>query len=114
MADPMEELRATAARLKRESDELVRRVDALPRHRESVGVSLSEEQILQIAQRAVDLFKQESPRPVHVTQAQAAEMLGLTARTVHTLVRTGKLKLNGIGRIPISEIDMLLARTRDK
>ncbi|QTO44792.1 helix-turn-helix domain-containing protein [Burkholderia latens] len=110
----MEELRAAAARLKRESDELVRKVDALPRHRENAGVSLSEEQILQIAQRAVELFKQQSPRPVHVTQAQAAEMLGLTARTVHTLVRTGKLKLNGIGRIPIAEIDMFLARTRDK
>ncbi|WP_321880721.1 hypothetical protein [Burkholderia cepacia] len=41
MADPMEELRAAAARLKRESDELVRKVDALPRHRESSGVSLS-------------------------------------------------------------------------
>ncbi|QUN44816.1 helix-turn-helix domain-containing protein [Burkholderia cenocepacia] len=75
---------------------------------------MSEEQILQIAQRAVELFKQQSPRPVHVTQAQAAEMLSITARTVHTLVRTGKLKLNGIGRIPISEIDMFLARTKNK
>lgn len=36
-------------------------------------------------------------------------MLGITARTVHTLVRTGKLKLNGLGRIPIAQIDELIA-----
>ncbi|WP_257127199.1 helix-turn-helix domain-containing protein [Burkholderia sp. ABCPW 11] len=114
MADPMEELRATAARLKRESDDLVRKVDALPRHRESSGGSLSAEQILQIARRAVQLFEQQPPRPVHVTQAQAADMLGITARTVHTLVRTGKLKLNGVGRIPIGQIDLFLARTKNK
>ncbi|KVD48718.1 hypothetical protein WS61_07745 [Burkholderia sp. ABCPW 11] len=75
---------------------------------------MSAEQILQIARRAVQLFEQQPPRPVHVTQAQAADMLGITARTVHTLVRTGKLKLNGVGRIPIGQIDLFLARTKNK
>lgn len=64
---------------------------------------------LKIACKAVQLYAESHPRPVHVTQAQAAEMLGITARTVHTLVRTGKLKLNGIGRIPIAQIDELIA-----
>lgn len=114
MPDPMEELRATAARLKRESDELVRKVDALPRHRENTNVQLSEEQILQIAQRAVHLFEQQPPRPVHVTQSEAADMLGLSRATVGKLVRTGELRLNGVGRIPIGQIDMFLARTKMK
>ncbi|WP_258180430.1 helix-turn-helix domain-containing protein [Burkholderia multivorans] len=114
MADPMEELRATAARLKRESDELVRKIDALPRHRESSGSSLSEEQILNIAHRAVHLFEQQPPRPVHVTQTEAADMLGLSGATVGKLVRTGELRLNGCGRIPIGQIDMFLARAKMK
>ncbi|WP_249209356.1 DNA-binding protein [Burkholderia cenocepacia] len=114
MADPMEELRAAAARLKRESDELVRKVDAIPRHRESSGSSLSEEQILQIARRAVQLFEQQPPRPPHVTQAVAADMLGLSRATVGKLVRTGELRLNGVGRIPIGQIDLFRARTKNK
>ncbi|WP_244105434.1 helix-turn-helix domain-containing protein [Burkholderia cepacia] len=114
MADPMEELRATAARLKRESDELVRKVDALPRRRESSGSSLSEEQILNIARRAVHLFEQQAVRPVHVTQAEAADMLGLSRATLGKLVRTGELRLNGCGRIPIGQIDMFLARAKMK
>ncbi|MCA8481032.1 helix-turn-helix domain-containing protein [Burkholderia multivorans] len=64
---------------------------------------------LNLARQAVRLYAESHPRPVHVTQTQAAEMLGVTARTVHTLVRTGKLKLNGIGRIPIAQIDELIA-----
>ncbi|AOJ93134.1 Helix-turn-helix domain protein [Burkholderia multivorans] len=64
---------------------------------------------LKLARQAVQLYAESHPRPVHVTQTQAAEMLGITARTVHTLVRTGKLKLNGLGRIPIAQIDELIA-----
>ncbi|HDR9834665.1 helix-turn-helix domain-containing protein [Burkholderia multivorans] len=64
---------------------------------------------LKLAMQAVKLYAESHPRPSHVTQAQAAEMLGVTARTVHTLVRTGKLKLNGLGRIPITQVDELLA-----
>ena len=63
---------------------------------------------LQIAKRAVQLYAESHPRPSHVTQIQAAEMLGVTSRTVHTLVRTGKLRLNGLGRIPIVQVDELL------
>ncbi|MBJ9593688.1 helix-turn-helix domain-containing protein [Burkholderia seminalis] len=75
---------------------------------------MSEEQILNIAQKAVHLFEQQPPRPVHVTQAVAADMLGLSATTVGKMVRTGVLKLNGCGRIPIAQIDLFLARTKMK
>ncbi|KVS37473.1 hypothetical protein WK36_07965 [Burkholderia cepacia] len=75
---------------------------------------MSEEQILQIARRAVQLFEQQPPRPVHVTQGQAADMLGLSRATVGKLVRTGELRLNGCGRIPVGQIDLFLARTKNK
>lgn len=63
---------------------------------------------LEIATRAVMLYAETHPRPPHVTQKQAAEMLGLSAPTVGKLVRTGRLKLNGAGLIPISQIDALI------
>lgn len=64
---------------------------------------------LHIAVQAVRLYAESHPRPLHVTQRQAAQMLGLSAPTVSKLVRSGKLRLNGAGLIPISQIDELLA-----
>lgn len=116
MADPMEELRATAARLKRESEDLVRKVDAL-RHtdtRARQDPALTDKQMLLLIKRAIVEFERETKRPPHVTQAQAADMLGLSSATVGKLVRTGELRLNGYGRIPIGQIDMFLARTKNK
>jgi predicted XRE-type DNA-binding protein len=65
-------------------------------------------QTLEIAHQAVKLYAESHPRPVHVTQRQAAEMLHLSPPTVSKLVKSGKLKLNGAGLIPISQIDELL------
>jgi len=116
MADPMEELRATVARLKRESDDLVRKVDAL-RHsdtRASQDTPLTDEQMLLLIDRAIVEFEREPKRPPHVTQAVAADMLGLSRATVGKLVRTGELRLNGVGRIPIGQIDLFRARTKNK
>lgn len=45
------------------------------------------------------------PRPSCVTYEQAAEMLGLSSRTISSMVRKGTIRTNKIGRIPISEID---------
>lgn len=64
---------------------------------------------LNIAVQAVRIYAESHPRPPHVTQRQAAEMLGLSAPTVSKLVRSGKLRLNGAGLIPIAQIDALLA-----
>jgi hypothetical protein len=64
---------------------------------------------LKLAVRAVKLYAEQHPRPSQVTQAQAADMLCLSPQTVNKLVRTGALTLNGCGRIPIHQVDSLLA-----
>lgn len=114
MINPVDELRTVAAQLKRESDELVRRIEALSRSdigsRGHDGL-LTEEQVLLIAKRAVGLYEARSPRPPHVTIKQAAQMLGLSTRTVHNLMKAGQLRFNGCGKIPIEQVDMVLARS---
>lgn len=60
---------------------------------------------LSIARAAVQLYAETHPRPPHVTQAQAAKMLGLSRPTVHKLVRAGTLRLDACGLIPIQEVD---------
>jgi predicted DNA-binding protein (UPF0251 family) len=63
---------------------------------------------LRIAVRAVEIYAARHPRPSQVNQKQAAEMLNISARTVHNLMRAGKIRLNGCGQIPIEQIDELL------
>ncbi|KVU10699.1 hypothetical protein WK62_05405 [Burkholderia ubonensis] len=67
---------------------------------------MSEE--LTIARRAVQLYAETHPRPPQVNQKQAAEMLGVSARTVHNMIKAGTLKLNRCGMIPIDQIDAVL------
>lgn len=50
----------------------------------------------------------ESPRPLHVTQGQAAEILRISRATVSKMVKSGNLTLNACGMIPISQIDKAL------
>lgn len=64
---------------------------------------------LEIARKAVRLYAESHPRPSQVTQTQAAEMLDLSRATVHRMVRTGQLKLNRCGLIPVSEIDRVIS-----
>lgn len=64
---------------------------------------------IEIAEYAARRALEARPRPSQVTQEQAAEMLGLSHVTVRKLIRSGKIKLNGCGRIPVSEIDRVLA-----
>ncbi len=66
-------------------------------------------EVLVTAELAVRRYAESHPRPPQVTQAQAAQMLGLSRATVCRLVRAGTLKLNGCGMIPIAEIDRALA-----
>ena len=63
---------------------------------------------LEIATRAVRLYAETHPRPPHVTQAQACEMLRLSAPTVRRLIRSGALRINSAGMIPVSEVDRLI------
>lgn len=65
--------------------------------------------VLAIATKAVQLYAETHPRPPHVTQKQAAEMLGVSRPTVSRMVASGSLTLNGVGLIPIHQIDALLS-----
>ncbi|WP_321899537.1 helix-turn-helix domain-containing protein [Paraburkholderia heleia] len=49
------------------------------------------------------------PRPAHVTQQQAAEMLGMHRHTIRRFIETGKLRLNRCGLIPTEQVDALLS-----
>lgn len=64
--------------------------------------------VLEIAVKAVQIYAETHPRPAHVTQKQAAEMLGMCHVTVRKLVRSGVIKMNSTGQIPVSEIDRVL------
>lgn len=63
---------------------------------------------IQIAKRAVQLYAEQHPRPPHVTIIQAAEMLRLSRHTVSKMVKTGQIKLNKCGLIPIEQVDAAL------
>ena len=65
---------------------------------------------LEVALKAVSLYAETHPRPPHVTQAQAAEMIGKSVPTIRKMVRAGILQLNGFGMIPITDIDRAIAR----
>lgn len=84
-------------------------LEAVILERSSVGVleggGLNAEAI---ALRAVQLYAESHPRPSHVNQEQAAEILGVSSATVSRLVRSGTLKLNKLGKIPMSQIDKAL------
>ena len=59
-------------------------------------------EVLQTAVKAVQIYAETHPRPSQVTQVQAAEMLNVSGSTVSRLVRTGRLKLNKSGMIPVT------------
>lgn len=65
--------------------------------------------MLEIARLAVQLYAEMHPRPPHVNQQQAADMLHLSHVTVRKMIRAGTIKTNEAGLIPISEIDRVLA-----
>ncbi len=62
-----------------------------------------------VALRAVPFYPESHPRPSSVTQEQAAEMAGVSRMTISRLVRAGKLKMNGLGRIPTAEVDRVIS-----
>lgn len=67
---------------------------------------------LNIAAQAVKLYAETHPRPPHVTQAQAAEMLRVSRNTMSKIVKAGVIRLNSCGLIPITEVDRVLATDR--
>lgn len=69
---------------------------------------------LTIATLAVQRYAETHPRPSHVTKAQAAEMLEISAPTLNKLIRSGALSLNAAGRIPVGQIDAVLVGRAQK
>lgn len=69
---------------------------------------LTEEILITVAQRGAQRYAEQHPRPTQVNAVQAAEMLGLTAQTVRKMIRDGRMALNKLGLIPITEIDRAL------
>jgi predicted DNA-binding protein (UPF0251 family) len=72
-------------------------------------IDLTEEGLARIAARAIELYALKHPRPTQVTQTQAAEMLGVTRKTVYSYIRAGKLRLNECGQVPIEMVDAIRA-----
>lgn len=64
---------------------------------------------LQIAVKAISLYAETHPRPPHVTQEQAAPMLRCGISKVRKLIKSGVLRLNQCGQIPVTEIDRALS-----
>ena len=64
---------------------------------------------LAIALQAVRLYAEMHPRPSHVTQHQACEIMGRSHPTIRKMIRSGELRLNAAGLIPMSEIDRAMA-----
>lgn len=63
---------------------------------------------LATALQAVEIFAARHPRPSHVSQKQAAEMLDKSVPTIRKMIASGKLKLNACGMIPVEMIDAAL------
>lgn len=75
----------------------------------SAAHDIDKDRELRVALRAVELYANRHPRPPQVNQKQAAEMLGVSARTVHNMISFGTLRLNRCGLVSIEEVDRLLA-----
>jgi hypothetical protein len=69
---------------------------------------MSHTEQLDLVMQAIQLYAETHPRPPHVNQVQAALMLGRSAPTINAYIKTGKLKMNDCGMIPITEIDRVL------
>ena len=69
---------------------------------------------LNLAILAVQRYAAMHPRPSSVVQKDAAQMLGISGATFSRLVRAGKARLNPVGRVPITEVDRLLAAPHER
>lgn len=63
---------------------------------------------MEIARKAIQLYAETHPRPHQVNQKQAAQMLDVSEATLSKWVKEGRIKLNRVGYISITEVDRLL------
>jgi len=67
-----------------------------------------EEILVRAAAKGAQIYAEQHPRPSHVNAVQAAEMLSCSPATARKYIRDGRITLNKLGMIPISEIDRVL------
>lgn len=70
------------------------------------------EEALAIAAAAVRLYAESHPRPPHVTKSDAAVMLNISRPTLDKLIEAGLVRMNKLGKIPVSEIDAAIVARR--
>jgi predicted DNA-binding protein (UPF0251 family) len=71
-----------------------------------MGFQMSD--LIQIAELAIKRYAETHPRPSQINQRQAAQMLGLSEKTISIMVKSGRINVNHLGFIPITEIDRVL------
>ena len=59
------------------------------------------------------LHRLDPMRPRHVNIAQAMEMTGIGRSKLNQLIAAHKIKVNGVGTIPIEQIDRLIQEPAD-
>ena len=69
---------------------------------------MSEELMIACAAKGAQFYAEQHPRPSQVNAVQAAEMLRVSAPTVRKMIKDGRMALNKLGLIPVSEIDRAL------
>jgi hypothetical protein len=69
----------------------------------------TEELLITAAAKGAQFYAEQHPRPSQVNAMQAAEMLNKSPQTVRKMIKDGRLALNRLGLIPVSEIDRALA-----
>jgi len=69
---------------------------------------MSEELMIACAAKGAQFYAEQHPRPSQVNAVQAAEMLGCSPQKVRKMIKDGRLALNNLGLVPVSEIDRAL------
>lgn len=69
-----------------------------------------EDAIRDAAQRAADLAVRKMPkdRPTQYNIGEAANELHMHRNTITRMIKSGDIKLNSFGKIPVEQIDKLL------
>lgn len=69
---------------------------------------MTEEFMIKCAVKGAQFYAEQHPRPSQVNAVQAAEMLGCSPQKVRKMIKDGRLALNNLGLVPVSEIDRAL------
>lgn len=81
-------------------------------------MEFTRQEIIELLEEAVakgiERYMAMHPRPPWVSYRQAEMMLHRSPPYVRAMIRDGRIGLNQLGKIPIEEIDRLLATSRKK